>query len=114
MGRRAPRSPATRNASPRAPRPRKAASPVPAKPEGPARALERLYARRLRACTSLGIPVPPEAREGPSSTLLRRIAMLDRRIEVSLDLAGGRRFDPWDGDADEEDPEDDPIRGFSS
>ena len=66
--------------------------------------LERLHARRLRACRSLGIPVPSEAASGPPESLLQRIAHLDRRIEVSLDLAGGRHFPPWD-DPDEEDPD---------
>ena len=72
--------------------------------------LQRLHARRLRACRSLGIPVPSEAESGPPESLLQRIAHIDRRIEVSLDLAGGRHFPPWN-DADEEplsdpDPED--------
>lgn len=66
--------------------------------------LERLHARRLRACRSLGIPVPSEAASGPPENLLQRIAQLDRRIEVSLDLAGGRYFPPWN-DPDEEDPD---------
>jgi hypothetical protein len=57
--------------------------------------LQRLHARRLRACRSLGIPVPSEAESGPPESLLQRIAHLDRRIEVSLDLAGGRHFPPW-------------------
>jgi hypothetical protein len=45
--------------------------------------------------------VPSEAESGPPESLLQRIAHLDRRIEVSLDLAGGRHFPPWN-DADEE------------
>jgi hypothetical protein len=68
------------------------------------RELQRLHARRLRACRTLGIPIPEEARAGPPATLLRRIALLDRRIEVSLDLAGGRQFPPWE----EEDAGDEP------
>jgi hypothetical protein len=48
--------------------------------------------------------VPSEAEFGPPETLLQRVAHLDRRIEVSLDLAGGRHFPPWE-DA-EEPPED--------
>lgn len=72
-----------------------------------ARELTRLHSRRLRACRSLGIPVPPEAHAGPPGTLLRRIALLDRRIEVALDLAGGRYFPPWDESDDATTADDD-------
>lgn len=68
--------------------------------------LQRLFTRRLRACRSLGIPVPADARSGPAETLLHRVALLDRRIEVSLDLAGGRHFAPWE-EPDEERPDPD-------
>ncbi len=108
MGTRRPRAAAGPGRA--ASRPRPAARPKRAAPETPARALERLYSRRLRACESLGIPVPAEAREGPPGSLLRRIALLDRRIEVSLDLAGGRRFAPWDPE-DEDAAADDPTPG---
>lgn len=111
MGTRRPRAAAPSGRA--AGRPRPAAKP-PKGTDGPARALERLYSRRLRACTSLGIPVPAEAREGPPESLLRRIALLDRRIEVSLDLAGGRRFAPWDPEPDEDSAEEDPIPEPSS
>jgi len=69
--------------------------------------LQRMFARRLRACRSLGIPVPKDAASGPPETLLQRVALLDRRIEVSLDLAGGRQFPPWEDPDDEELPPDD-------
>ena len=62
--------------------------------------LERIHARRLRACASLGLSIPNETAEGPRETLLRRIAVLDRRIEVSLDLAGGVHFPPWTEEED--------------
>ncbi len=110
MGTRRPRASAAPGRA--ANRPRPSARPKGKGPESPARALERLYSRRLRACESLGIPVPAEAREGPPGSLLRRIALLDRRIEVSLDLAGGRRFAPWDPedeDAAEEGPTPEPF-----
>jgi hypothetical protein len=45
--------------------------------------------------------VPRGAASGPPETLLRRIAQLDRRIEVSLDLAGGMRFPAWEEEDDE-------------
>lgn len=108
MGTRRPKAAATPGRAVNRPRP--APRPKNRGPDSPGRALERLYARRLRACESLGIPVPAEAREGPPGSLLRRIALLDRRIEVSLDLAGGRRFAPWDPE-DEESAEEDPIPG---
>jgi hypothetical protein len=77
--------------------------------------LERIHARRLRACRTLGLSVPKDAVQGPPETLLRRIALLDRRIEVSLDLAGGVRFPAW---TDEEEPlpesgDEEPGGGFS-
>ena len=119
MGTRRPRTPASRlkrGAPAEAPgRSRPARAPSGGtRPEDPARVLQRLHARRLRACASLDIPVPPEAREGTPATLVRRIAMLDRRIEVSLDLAGGRRFAPWDPEPDEEAPDDAPIPEWPS
>jgi hypothetical protein len=46
---------------------------------------------------------------------LRRIAQLDRRIEVSLDLAGGMRFPAWvDEEEDGTDPGADEPSGGSS
>lgn len=75
--------------------------------------LERIHARRLRACRSLGLSVPRDAADGPPETLLRRIAMLDRRIEVSLDLAGGARFPAWKEDEEPSDGDEEPGGDFS-
>lgn len=97
------RVPARREAAPR----RAAAA--------PAGELVRLHARRLRACRSLGLAVPRGAASGTPETLLRRIAQLDRRIEVSLDLAGGMRFPAWvDEEEDGTDPGADEPSGGSS
>lgn len=101
---------------PKARRARRARHPAaPAKTPARLAALElqRIHARRLRACRSLGLSVPRDAAEGPPETLLRRIALLDRRIEVSLDLAGGVRFPAWTNDEEEEPGDEESGGAFS-
>jgi hypothetical protein len=63
---------------------------VPPDPRTPA-TLRRLLDRRRRAIRSLGLTPPHDLAQGPTETLARRIARLDRWLGRELDLAGGKR-----------------------